>query len=305
MNFRQFTVGQDDGGKRLDTVIRKLTQTGSLSNVYAAIRKGLIRVNGKKAAPDARVAPGDCLELADFLVGVEATRSVTPCAGAIAHFPPVIIEVIFVNNDLRILNKPYGVPVQSTDTCAGITDYCKQFSNPASLSFTPAPLHRLDRQTTGILVCSQSLEGARWFSSCLLNHKIQKRYLGLAAGKLDGPEDWEDLLDEDGFPPKIAKTHVVPLAQGSYLGKPVTLVEYEIATGRKHQIRAQSVIHRIPLLGDTRYGGARIDEAEEFYLHAWKMGFPPERLTGIPERVTAPLPVQFKKMLEKCLLNQP
>jgi 23S rRNA pseudouridine955/2504/2580 synthase len=197
------------------------------------------------------------------------------------------------------------VPVQSTSTSAGITGYCKQFSDTASLSFTSAPLHRLDKQTTGILVCSQSLEGAHWFSSCLLNHKIQKRYLGLAEGKLTSPEDWEDLLDEDGFPPKIAKTRAIPLSQGSYLGKVVTLVEYEIATGRKHQIRAQSVIHGIPLLGDTRYGGARIDETEEFYLHAWKMGFPPERLTGIPERVTAPLPASYKKMLEKCLLNLP
>jgi 23S rRNA pseudouridine955/2504/2580 synthase len=147
--------------------------------------------------------------------------------------------------------------------------------------------------------------GAHWFSSALLNHKIQKRYLGLAEGKLDSAEDWEDLLDEDGFPPKIAKTKTTPLAQGSYLGKAVTLVEYEIATGRKHQIRAQSVIHGIPLLGDTRYGGTRIDETEEFYLHAWKMGFPEERPSGIPDSVIAPIPSSYKKMLEKCLLNQP
>jgi 23S rRNA pseudouridine955/2504/2580 synthase len=182
----------------------------------------------------------------------------------------------------------------------GITDYCKKLRVSASLSFTPAPLHRLDKQTTGILVCSESLEGAHWFSSALLNHKIQKRYLGLAEGLLDSPEDWEDLLDEDGFPAKIAKTHASPLSFGSYRGKAVTLVEYEIATGRKHQIRAQSVIHGHPLLGDTKYGGARIDEGQEFYLHAWKMGFPAEKSAGLPELITAPIPAAYKKMLEKC-----
>jgi 23S rRNA pseudouridine955/2504/2580 synthase len=85
------------------------------------------------------------------------------------------------------------------------------------------------------------------------------------------------------------------------MGKEVTLVEYEIFTGRKHQIRAQSVIHGHPLLGDTKYGGMRIDEAQEFFLHAWKMGFPIDRPAGIPGLITAPLPAQFKKMLEKCL----
>jgi 23S rRNA pseudouridine955/2504/2580 synthase len=299
MNFRQFTAGPDDNGRRLDTVIRRLTQTGSLSNIYAAFRKGLIKVNGKKAAPETRVNSGDCLVLADFLVdgGLQSATD------APMHFSVIAekeIEVIFLNDDLRIINKPYGVPVQSTTTSMGITDYCKQFSPPVSLSFTPAPLHRLDKQTTGVLVCSASLEGARWFSTCLLNHKIQKRYIGLAEGLLDNPEDWEDLLDEDGFPPKIAKTQVMPLSQGSYLGKPVTLAEYEIATGRKHQIRAQSVIHGHPLLGDTRYGGARIDEEQEFYLHAWKMGFPPERPSGMPGYITAPISAAYKKILEKC-----
>ncbi|MDR3283886.1 MAG: RluA family pseudouridine synthase [Treponema sp.] len=306
MIFRQFTAGPDDEGRRFDTVIRKLTQGANLSGaglsgIYSAIRKGVIKLNGKKAAPDARVHPGDYIETAEFLFSASEEQN-----GTVAAIIPCQIETLFENNTIQVLNKPYGVPVQGTKRESGIAGYCRQAfearrgteGNTASLSFVPAPLHRLDRETTGVLVCSRSLEGARWFSAALRGHQVRKVYLGITEGTLAAPEVWIDCCDG-----KSAKTSVIPLGHGMYQKICVTFAAFDIETGRKHQIRSHSSRHGFPLFGDTRYGGRAIHQAQGYYLHAWKLWFPSERPEGIPALVTAPVPVAFRIMLDKFLVN--
>lgn len=313
MEFTHLTAGQDDDGRRLDVLIRRLLPGQPLSHVYGALRKGLVTVDGKKRKQDFRVRAGSDIAVANMLMGADngAERNATPLP---EHL------VLFRNDDLLIVNKPYDIPVQTTRhggrSLADMVrdDFAFFHKDSDSLSFRCGPLHRLDRKTTGIVVFSQSLRGARWFSDALQAHRIQKTYLALVQGTVETEQLWEDAVAKKdtvsknfytvavGEHGKNALTSIKPLAVGSYNGVPVTLVQCRITTGRKHQIRAQAAAHGFPLLGDTAYGGRRGATAQDFFLHAHHLAFG-ENPCAVPVEIRAEIPPAFAEMLRECLIN--
>lgn len=315
MDFSRFTAGSGDDGRRIDRVVRNFIQGDTLSSLYGAIRKGLIKVNGKKCTPDTRIKNGDILLIASFLL---QSLPVNKNTINICNFP---YPILFKNSNFLIINKPYNKNVQGTFSLAEELSpfLCDSADSSGSLSFHPGPLHRLDRMTTGVLVFSQSLEGAKWFSKNIEAHVIRKIYIGIVEGILAENRIWRNgIIEEDKNADEFhtvrvvvtetensqeAVTQAVPLASGSYGGKPVTLVQFCIPTGRKHQIRAQAAFNRFPLLGDTAYGGTKISEDRMFYLHAALISFPENNGLGLPLQISAPVLTDFKKMLNKTLIN--
>ncbi|GMO54000.1 MAG: RluA family pseudouridine synthase [Treponemataceae bacterium] len=289
------TAGKDDSGRRLDRIARRVFPREPLSRIYEHIRKGFIRVNGKISRPDARVREGDCIGYAAFLTRTSAEREFAP------RFACAEIDILFENEHLVIINKPRGIfshlTVRRADIGAKafcVSEWIKLRRETAreSLSFVPAPLHRLDKDTTGILVCSQDLAGARWFSEALRNRLIRKTYLAVVEGNFHGSQIWRDTMQESG---RAAVTLAKSLAAGVAGGRAVSLAEFEIETGRKHQIRKQSAARGFPLLGDTRYGE---DSATcGYFLHAREMAFPADNPLGVPRVIAAPLPDDFQQFL--------
>lgn len=314
MDFTHVTAGQDDDGRRLDTIIRRYLPGQPLSRVYGALRKGLVCVDGRRRRQDFRVRAGSDIAIARVLLD-EAKN--TPETAA-APLPDDL--VLFRNGDLLILNKPYDLPVQKARrdgrSLADMVqdDFTFRTGNGgSSLSFRCGPLHRLDRKTTGIIVFSQSLRGAQWFSQAVQAHTVQKKYLALVQNALDHAQIWEDDIAEKdtlsrrfhtvsvGRDGKHAQTTVAPLAAGTFRGMPVTLVECAITTGRKHQIRAQAAAHGFPLLGDTAYGGGTAG-TQDFFLHAHRLVIG-ENPLGVPTAIRAVVPDNFAKMLRTCLIK--
>ena len=163
-----------------------------------------------------------------------------------------------------------------------------------------------------------SIEGARWFCDGIKNHTIHKKYYGLADGEFCGREVWQDKLSDnentDGgfFTVKVDKngndayTEVRALATGKFKGKPVSLCEYSIKTGRKHQIRAQSFIHGHPLLGDSAYGSkVRLEGKRDFYLQAFELDFPENNPLELPPFIKIGLSPEFSGILECCEIENP
>ena len=187
-----------------------------------------------------------------------------------------------------------------------------------SLSFTPGPLHRLDRKTTGLLSFSLSLNGARWFSENIKNHTIQKKYVSVVQNKLLHQEEWIDYIEKksdkdnskfhkvevsklkENDEQKKCITKITPVKYGKYKNKDITFVEIEIKTGRMHQIRAQASLHNHPLLGDTAYGGLKLEDfSQDFFLHAKELIFPSENPINLPKTVNATLPQPFLEFTDK------
>lgn len=342
MDFIEFFATSDDSGKRFDRIARRVVSSENLSSVYKQMRKGFIKLNGKKAAPETRVTSGDVIAVAKFLLPGGETHLQNGAGSTVPQdaFP---YPIVFQNDALLVIDKPYDIPVQpSKNGEQSVAQVVAEYSKNKSLSFTPAPLHRLDRRTTGLLVCSQNIEGARWFSEQLASHNIKKTYLALVEGVLEKTEIWEDeiiamddkasssakkfhtveiapIADESalanvpataessptaGVSAKRAVTKASPLSHGTFNRLPVTLVAFEIETGRKHQIRAQSASHGYPLLCDTSYGAvvSPTTFSQKLFLHAWKISFPTNEI-GIPAEITCPLPQNFKKILSQLLIE--
>lgn len=314
MDFTHVTAGQDDDGRRLDTIIRRYLPGQPLSRVYGALRKGLVCVDGRRRRQDFRVHAGSDIAIARVLLDGAKNAPET------AADPLPDDLVLFRNGDLLILNKPYDLPVQKARrdgrSLADMVQDDFAFRHDdggTSLSFRCGPLHRLDRKTTGIIVFSQSLRGAQWFSQAVRAYAVQKKYLALVQNALDHAQTWkDDIAEKDthsrrfhtvsvGEAGKYAQTTVAPIAAGTFRGMPVTLVECAITTGRKHQIRAQAAAHGFPLLGDTAYGGG-IAGTQDFFLHAHRLVIG-ENPLGVPSDIRAGIPDNFAKMLRTCLIK--
>lgn len=319
MDFKDFTAGENDNGRRIDKVIRIFASDLNLSEIYKYIRKGLIKVNHKKVKSDYKVCTDDVISIASFIYD-RNQQEIKNNDKTLQN--DVLPEIVFQNEHILILNKPYDVLVHGSQNSLDkiVLNYYKNNIKDNSLSFSPGPLHRIDKKTTGLIAFSMSIEGARWFSENIQTHIIQKKYFTLLEGLLTEDEVWEDeikrnensdnsvfhtvdinknLSDDSDF--KQALSIIKPIQSGKYQGKDVTFAEVEIKTGRTHQIRAQCSIHGHPILGDTAYGGMKlINSKQDFYLQAAKLVFPADNPLNLPVNISIPPSENFLSLLKYC-----
>ena len=283
--------------------------------MYAAIRKGLVRINGKRVALNYRTAVGDTLSIAASLlpagkpllppapVQTNHNRLHPKKASGRQAYPHVDIPALLKTIDLLIVNKPAGIPVHgnySIDTL--LSDAWAQISPdmspavgstnnpPQSLSFKPGPLHRLDKDTTGILCFSRTLAGAQWFSQCLREKTVDKYYLGVVRGIM--PSQLITADDEGGK----TMTQCYSIEYNKDID--ASLMLFKLITGKKHQIRKHTMQKGHPLAGDRKYrGGNLLPGCTHYLLHAWRLYFPALRPMDIPACIEAPI---FSEM-ETCL----
>ena len=318
MDFLEFNAGIDDNDRRIDKVLRNFIKDVPLSSIYKYIRKNLIKINNKKTTQDYRVKTGDIISIAAFIIN-DFSENQSESNNLQKNEETNLkkdLEIVFQNEDILILNKPYDILVHGSDNSLDkqVENYYKKINQnkSKSLSFTPGPLHRLDRKTTGLLSFSLSLNGARWFSENIKNHTIQKKYVSVVQNKLLHQEEWIDYIEKksdkdnskfhkvevsklkENDEQKKCITKITPVKYGKYKNKDITFVEIEIKTGRMHQIRAQASLHNHPLLGDTAYGGLKLEDfSQDFFLHAKELIFPSENPINLPKTVNATLPQPF------------
>lgn len=308
MEFVDFTAARDDDGKRADRVLRKFLRSLPLSKIYSAMRKNLLRLNGRAIKNGERVFAGDVISIASFLIcGKKAGGEAGDGAKAAESFP---LDIVFQNENFLAVNKPRGVNSQGALSVAREVEalWMSRALDGRSLSFRPGPLHRLDKMTSGVLFFSQSAEGARVFCEWMRERALQKKYIAVAQGTMERAEEWNDALEKfesgsffvsraaDEGEGRRAVTRARPLAHGALEGRPVTLALFEIGTGRHHQIRAQAALHGFPLAGDSAYGAENFSAG--LLLHAREIDFP-ENSLSLPARVSAPLPGYFERAIQE------
>ncbi len=306
MEFKNFEVLHDDEGRRLDRIVRRIFESESIipdANFFALFRKRLVRLNDRSAKPESKPVFGDKISIASFLL--ENHPSLYPGRDLKkSELPALCVKTVFRNKYVWIIDKPKGINVQPSfagDAALSeyvLDDYGKSCSEK-SLSFVPGPLHRLDCDTTGLVCFSQNLEGARWVSENIRTHAIKKTYLAVVEGNLCPLGKTLELESSVGG--KEALTRVRTLCVGQYGKVPVSLAEFRILTGRKHQIRIHASENGHPLLGDEKYGGMHLENG--FLLHAAILRFPLDNPCGIPACVMAEIPGKFNEFIKKFLKN--
>ncbi|MFI3258061.1 MAG: RluA family pseudouridine synthase [Spirochaetales bacterium] len=325
MEYVELPAQKDDINRRFDRIVRKFFTKIPLSLLYKNMRNGLIRINHKKTRNDYQIQEGDilCIEK-KFFEYTQNTEKPQP----VHHSDNIDLEIIFSNEHICIINKPYGMKIHSSaDNDVSAEKIIRQkylrqqerLPQKKSLSFMPGPMHRLDRNTTGLVAFSQSLQGAHYFGECMTKKNLQKTYIAVLSGHITKKLHLEHQISEskpsnirdfatvniyrENTQPdekvKHAVTTITPLAQGFYRREEITLCCIDIETGRTHQIRAQSAHCGHPLLADTAYGYK--GRATQFLLHAGILLFPKNNPIGIPEKIIAPLPENFVNFIQKHL----
>ncbi|MBQ4101607.1 MAG: RluA family pseudouridine synthase [Oscillospiraceae bacterium] len=261
--MRRFEIQSGDADRRADKFLLQVCPKLPKSAVYKAFRNKKIKRNGKKCTFDEILKVGDTIEIwlkdDDF-----GTLDFSSVSEALPFLAPAYETPSFL-----IYDKPTGVAVQSSsnDKLKDLTTiagnwFCSVYGKPEN-GFLPAPCHRLDANTSGLVVFAKTPAAARVFFRMQQEGKIQKKYLALCVGIPKKAEDrlhWHWGKDE-----KTNKVFVRPTPFGG--SKPIdtsyrllekndefSLLEVTLGTGRSHQIRAQLAAIGTPILGDRKYG---------------------------------------------------
>lgn len=309
--MHEITLSEAEAGQRFDRYLRKLLRTMPLGAIMKRLRSGDLRLDGKKADGSVRLQAGMVVQLrlpeADLaVVAGGAPRRPVPKAGERipAELRP---RVVFRDDDILVIDKPPGLAVQSGSGRENehlVAWLDQQRLGVRTPTFAPAPAHRLDRGTSGLVAVGLSPEGLRGLTAAFRDDTVKKVYQAVVQGVPEpesgtiaaplfvrtdvGHKEPKVVVDARG---KEARTDYEVLQRG----KKTSLLQLILHTGRTHQIRAHLAHLGHPIVGDVRYGG-KAAPGEGLCLHAMELTFPHPR-TGETVTFAAPVPESFAAAL--------
>ncbi len=271
--MREFVIGKNDAGQRLDRWLGKTFPLLPAPLAQKYIRLKRVKVNGKGSKRDVRLAVGDMLQL---YINDEFFDVPTEENAFLSVFRPDL-DIVYEDENLLLVNKRPGIlahPDQQervTTLLTHIQAYLyqkKEWSPRWENSFAPALCNRIDRNTGGIVIAAKNAETLRIMNQKIKDREMKKFYLCVVAGSPRPKEGvLEDFLLKDEEKKQVfVYDHPVPGGRSAATRYRVlatrgelSLVECELITGRTHQIRAQMAHAGHPLLGDGKYGDGRLN----------------------------------------------
>ncbi len=277
----ELKIGELEADQRCDRFLRKYFKSSpeiKLGDIYAWIRTGAIRVNGKKTKEEYRLREGDLLSWEDTIAGAKASWSVAPKAHKVKSFSTGRIKdmLLFEDEHRCVRNKPADMvvhPGNKHTTDVTLHDLMQSYlhqtgQSQKSPTFTPSLCFRIDKDTSGIVISAKTYDALQRLNEQIRERKTHKTYLALVAGRFDGYLDINDPLFR-GYHKDTEKSHMfvntekwvpsrtevrgVKTVRHPDLGD-VSLVRVTLHTWRMHQIRVHLAHHGYPLLGDLTYG---------------------------------------------------
>lgn len=329
----EIIVDAADSMQRVDKyLIRQLPGAGK-SLIYKQIRKKNITLNGSKMSGQEKLAKGDTIQLyfadetyekfREPLYNELNEKTLALCDKAYETLTG--IRVVYEDENILVLNKPMGIlSQQAIENDMSLNEWAIGYLHnngtvdARSLArFKPSVLNRLDRNTSGMVIVGKTLLGSTTCSELIRNRKIEKYYLTMVMGKLEGSRTLFGYHVKDGRINKVEiKDNLLPgenendydLVETKYrsiktmkqerLGD-ISLLEVELVTGKSHQIRAHLSHIGYPIVGDMKYGDKKYERAlfsmgiKNQLLHSYKIVFPkklPEGMHDLSEKVLVCMP---------------
>lgn len=310
-------IADNEAGQRLDNFLLRIWKGVPKSHVYRLLRSGQVRVNGKRAKPSQRVESGDDVRLPPVRLGEQRSERRAPDE----LLERLAASVLYEDDRIIALNKPSGLAVHGGSGQAyGLIECFRQLRSDA-LELA----HRLDRETSGVLLLAKQREVLNELHTALRDGVLDKRYQLLVQGRWSGPANVEAALvpdrqggqhgmavAENGDPDEGPNTGKASKT-GFHVDKPFkgsTLMTARLYTGRMHQIRVHCASTGHPVAGDRRYGEQGYNKMmrglglKRLFLHARQLTLP-ESVLGHELCFQAPLPDELNAVLNKLeLLNE-
>tara|TARA_Y100000590_G_scaffold460978_1_gene621535 strand:+ start:491 stop:1408 length:918 start_codon:yes stop_codon:yes gene_type:complete len=299
---KTFTIKNDSVKSRVDRWFRRFIGDVPQSFIEKNIRKGKIKVNNKKQKSSYKLKIND--EISIFNINIEPNKN----KKKIIQYKPSKNEILssssfFLENNENfvVINKPSGIAVQSgTKSIRNILDILKnriEFKNSK-----PYAVHRIDKDTSGVLIVAKNRKYAQLFTSLFRIRKIHKTYLCVVKGELNNKKGTliNDLIHYENDRKIITKaiTHYTVISSNSGY----SLIKLNPETGRKHQLRKQLLIHGHPIVGDNKYNFHlhKLSKKGTLMLHAYKLNF---SINEIKYNFSVKPPLQFEKFIKEKYLK--
>ena len=296
---RILRIDAEQAGQRIDNFLMRVCKGVPKSHVYKAVRNGEVRVNKGRIGADYRLQEGDSVRVPPMRL---------PAPGDARPVPPAVFPVVYEDDSLLVIDKPAGVAVHGgSGVSFGVIEQLRAARPGATLELA----HRLDRETSGLLMIAKRRKALVALHAMLREGLGRKQYLALICG--DWVNDKQHLrqpllkwltasgerrvrVDPEGRPAHTIVT--LRRRYGAY-----SLVQAELRSGRTHQIRVHLAHAGHPIVGDEKYGTDEV-RAEfarlglrRMFLHAWRLEIP-HPITGVSLELVADLPAACVQALD-------
>lgn len=293
-------------GKRLDQVLAECFSEYSRARLTEWIKRGSVTVNGRAGQPKQKIKGGESIVLDVIVEG-----------DSVAEAEAIPLDIVYEDDEVLVLNKSAGLVVHPGAGNRQGTILNALLHHMPAIRHVPRAgiIHRLDKDTTGLMVVAKTLEAHTKLVSVLAKREIEREYLALIGGEWIAGKTIENVMGR--HPTQRTKMAVL-----THAGKPAkthfrchekyrgfTLLHARLETGRTHQIRVHLAHEGYPIVGDSLYGwryrvpkGAspalcdRIQQCTRQVLHAWRLQFC-HPVTGEKLLFEAPLPDDFQALL--------
>jgi 23S rRNA pseudouridine955/2504/2580 synthase len=304
---RYFEVTEARAGQRLDNYLQRELSGVPRSRLYRLIRKGEVRVNGRRASPELRLQARDRVRIPPLRVAPPPEPGRPPAALS----ERIGQSIVYEDDKLLVLDKPAGVAVHGGSGLSfGVIEALRAARPRESLEL----VHRLDRDTSGCLLIARHAGTLRTLHALLRTAEFDKRYLTLVRGRwphgahrIDVPlrTDIRVQGERTVRTSSRGKPAVSEFRPVQFFGDTATLMEVGLRTGRTHQIRVHAVASGHPVAGDEKYGDAAFNAEmaalglKRMFLHAHSVSFAWPQ--GGEFSVNTPLPEELAKVLEALI----
>ena len=308
--MREIVISVQEEGQRLDRYLARYLPEASSGFIHKMLRKKNIKRNDAKATGSEKLVAGDRIQIwfseETFLKFGAENKVASPRISREEALLRKKVRILYQDEDVVILHKPAGMLTQKAaaqDDCLNdwLYDYWRREiikENELPASFRPSAANRLDRNTSGIVLCGITVKGLQTLSLLLKERYVEKYYLCIVKGAMEGKKKIYGYLTKD------EKSNQVTLSQSpSPAGSPVetwyevlkssdkaSLLKVKLVTGKSHQIRAHLASLGHPILGDPKYGDPFVNRQlqkegiRHQLLHSFELIIPGE-FKEVPKRM--------------------